>query len=1808
MPPPVTEQPASPKSSATSTDATLQDPAAATPAVLSLAAARSTPKEDAAAAVCGKLRTLLAQRKGVLTRCLNKLRRLLAERTRPPILQCLDDAKYLMDEIEDLFDRLLGSVSDVAMEATFNDIWFASVQDNYVIAISLAHKYLDDTRPPSAADPRGQSHDIATGNLPSQQVLKTNLPGDIAVNDVKVNPSALIDPKQTGVVNSELVSLLCLPKVEIVPFNGDPLSYHSFINAFKVNVDRSCCDADGKIARLLSYTEGPAREAIRGVQIAGGEKGYQRALDRLHHLFGSKHIVTQAIIAQLTVITQAESAEQVRRLSYDLTNALDVLTDIDALGEVDAQVIISRISSRLPSYAVHSWRRKQLKSKREADAYLRFVDLVDFVECIADEMNDPLCGVVAQHSALMSHESACGRPHESTSTSDSTALLVDAPTLSRPENSRSGRGGRRDEVPPPCTKCGQAHFLWRCSDFKSLSVEERLSFARSGRFCFNCLKTGHVASSCPSDSRCFVCKGKHSTLLHVDRVVVNAAISGRNPADFEAKQTSCTFMPIVRVLINGEGSVLAALDTCSTSTFCTRSLVDSLSLPETACSYRLGTLAGDVLSSSSFVSMRVSNVVGDDCVTMSGVKVVASIPVSCGSIATGDFPHLEDLDLSANMNCSRVDLLIGQDFADILIPLDSRKGRPGEPFAVRYRFGWTLNGQTAPARAMSGVICNYVKALNVSSPEDIDLRGDLESLWALERDTGNDRATSTDDEVVIALWDKECKKVGNHYELPIPWKCPDEPLPNNFFVAKRRLDSLVRRFGSDDLLMDRYDKEIEVLLTEGYAEIVPPEALRDAERVWYIPHHYVVNPNKPEKLRVVFDCASSFRGQSLNQRCHQGPDLINNLLEILINFRSYEIAIQADIKAMYHQVKVPLADRDALRFLWYRGGELQHLRMSSHLFGGVWCAAASTYALRRTVLDHPHAHPMLRHIVLNSMYVDDCLISVRDEAGAFLVLDALPELLMTGGFVLTKFVVNVPYMLNEIPEARRAKEVHEFSSESVGKALGVRWRIQEDAFFYVYTQRLNGELLTRRLMLKTVASFFDPLGLTTAWLLQGRLLFQIATKAGLGWDEEVSGDIAVEWRAWVQQTEECSRQFSFPRRLLSTEFVDGYFELHVFCDASKSAYGTCVYLRCVSSQGAICCNLIAAKAFVAPIKQQTIPRLELQAACKAASLALVIIRALNLGVSPVYYWTDSMIVIGYISNQKRRFRTFVANRVSAIRSSTECSQWRHVGTADNPADLLTRPLNRSLERHDLWLHGPEWLLLPQAFWLQKAQSVTVSDSDPELCGKRADVTCATVCNPSPLFDRVCAHYSSWHSMYRAVAWICRFVDTFRNRGNVGHLTTVELNNAQRVVVLYVQRQRFAKEVTSLSSGATVFKSSRIRSLSPFLGSDGLLRVGGRTGHHPIIISHDHHLAEVIVVHYHSLSHSGIEWTLALIREKYWITKPRGIIRKVIRSCVRCKRLFGKPAVQIMANLPPERLTATLSAFSVVGLDAFGPYDVVQRRSIVKRYGCIFTCFSSRAVHLEILFSLDAQSFINAFRRFAARRGTPTKVYSDNGTNFVAGEKELRSAFLRHSKESLLAYGCTKGIEWSFNPPAAPHMGGVWERMVGVVKRALKGTLLQSVRLTDETLATLFCEVEAIVNGRPLTRVSDDPNDLSPITPNKLLLLKGDTPIPPVGSPSDVYRSRWRHVQHLAEIFWGRWMREYIPQLQIRCKWHEVREQVKVGEVVLVVEKSLPRHLWPLGRVVNIFPGRDGRVRCVNILTRAGIMRRPLVSCVRLELD
>ncbi|KAK3106560.1 hypothetical protein FSP39_022546 [Pinctada imbricata] len=450
------------------------------------------------------------------------------------------------------------------------------------------------------------------------------------------------------------------------------------------------------------------------------------------------------------------------------------------------------------------------------------------------------------------------------------------------------------------------------------------------------------------------------------------------------------------------------------------------------------------------------------------------------------------------------------------------------------------------------------------------------------------------------------------------------------------------------------------------------------------------------------------------------------------------------------------------------------------------------------------------------------------------------------------------------------------------------------------------------------------------------------------------------------------------------------------------------------------------------------------------------------------------------------------------------------------------------------------------------------------------------------------------------------------------LTPNILERAERSLVMFVQRLHFPKELEDINTKG-VKKSSPLCKLDPFI-HDGILRVGGRLSNseisfdakHPIIIPKESKVARLLVEDAHKSSgHMGKNATLSILRERFWIVGANSYLKSVISKCAICKRYQSPPMTQKMANLPSERLEPDEPPFTRVGMDYFGPFELKRERSSVKRYGVIFTCLNSRALHLEVAFSLDTDSCIDAIRKFIARRGKPKFMRSDNGTNLIGAEREMRESIQEWNTDHIQGHMRQLGIEWAFNPPAASHFGGVWERLIRSVRKVLYSVLHeQTNRLDDEGLITLFCEVEAILNGRPLTSVTDDPNDMRALTPNHLLLLRPGEHFPPgVFVKTDNYvRRRWRQIQYLANIFWTRWIKEYMPLLQTRQKWLQPKDNPKVGDIVLIVDNG-PRNSWNLGRIIEILNKKDDVVRVVKVKTGSSVLTRPITKlCLVLESE
>ena len=456
-----------------------------------------------------------------------------------------------------------------------------------------------------------------------------------------------------------------------------------------------------------------------------------------------------------------------------------------------------------------------------------------------------------------------------------------------------------------------------------------------------------------------------------------------------------------------------------------------------------------------------------------------------------------------------------------------------------------------------------------------------------------------------------------------------------------------------------------------------------------------------------------------------------------------------------------------------------------------------------------------------------------------------------------------------------------------------------------------------------------------------------------------------------------------------------------------------------------------------------------------------------------------------------------------------------------------------------------------------------------------------------------------------------------------------MKETELYILKEIQHECFEEEVLLLERKSNVPASSPIASLSPYLDERGILRVGGRLNKvshrygdllvHPIIIPKKHFISKLLIKHFHeSTYHQGRHMTEGAIRSAgYWIVGARRLVSSLIHKCVICRRTRGKTAIQKMGDLPVDRLTPN-PPFTYVGVDVFGPWQVTTRRTrggsaASKRWAVLFSCLVSRAVHIEVIEELSASSFINALRRFVALRGPVKQVRSDRGTNFVGAVNELGLDCIFDENGPVQQFLSNQGCTWIFNSPHASHMGGAWERMIGIARRILYNMFFSHPHriLTHEVLITFMAEVCAIINGRPIVPVSADPDDLFILTPSLLLTQKtpdGDYSFPDMDI-KEAYRSNWKYVQILAEEFWKGWYREYIHNLQIKRKWVKDVPNLQEGDIVLIKDVASHRNDWPLGRVVKTFPGDDGLVRKVEVQTtkdgKVSLFIRPVNELVHL---
>lgn len=632
------------------------------------------------------------------------------------------------------------------------------------------------------------------------------------------------------------------------------------------------------------------------------------------------------------------------------------------------------------------------------------------------------------------------------------------------------------------------------------------------------------------------------------------------------------------------------------------------------------------------------------------------------------------------------------------------------------------------------------------------------------------------------------------------------------------------------------------------------------------------------------------------------------------------------------------------------------------------------------------------------------------------------------------------------------------------------------------------------------------------------------------------------------------------------------------------------------------------------------PRLELCGAVLLSNLAHKCIQALNFEFVNKYFWCDSSIVLSWIAGEPSNWKTFVAHRVTNIHKFTKKHEWRHVPTLQNPADIISRGTTpQMLKTSKLWWLGPEFITKNDDCWPQNI--VTTSELPESRKQKYLNFANITSYDDQSIFLK----FSTFLRLVRSFAYMLRFINNCKkdNVKQVGNLTVTETHESLNVLIKMVQYSSLNDELQRLTNGNKVSKKSKLFSLSPFI-KDGIIRVGGRLKNssllpdrkNQILLPSHHTLTYLIIQYYHKINmHSGVQATLAAVRYKYWPIHGKNAVKRVIFKCVDCFKI--KPTIQspLMGNLPNSRIEPA-RPFLKVGCDFAGPILVrpnqLRCRTLVKTYICIFVCFVTHAVHIELAGDLSTPCFLSVLKRFVARRGVPTDIFSDNGSNFIGASRELNKIFTELRADELSGYLSKNEISWHFIPPRSPHFGGLWESAVKSAKfhliRVLKGA-----NLSFEHLYTVLCQIEAILNSRPLTPLSCDPNDYSPLTPSHFLIGDVLTAIPEK-NVSEMPTNRlllYDRLKQLVQHFWQRWSGEYLNTLQNRTKWRsadDTNNLFKIGALVLLHEDGLPPYRWKLGRITDVHPGNENIIRVVTVKTENGLFKRSVQKISVLPLD
>ena len=1081
------------------------------------------------------------------------------------------------------------------------------------------------------------------------------------------------------------------------------------------------------------------------------------------------------------------------------------------------------------------------------------------------------------------------------------------------------------------------------------------------------------------------------------------------------------------------------------------------------------------------------------------------------------------------------------------------------------------------------------------------------------------------EKAIVDKFGESVEFIDGKYHVELPWyEDKVKQVPSNHKIC---LEVLKRTYNALQIqgLVSTYDKVFQQQLHDGIIETFDVDPQDYSKYVW-VPHRAVVRSadQVTTKVRPVFNCSLKVgNAPSINEAAFKGIDLMSELIDLLLCFRSNKFAVISDIKQAFLQIKLKnLSDRNKFCFFWVNeAGNLVHYRYTTIVFG----YTSSPFILNYIIKYHvsKYVQDEVSKILMSKFYVDNLLVTSNSESFLSEVYYKAVERMKNGGFELRSWQTNEPSLAQKFAEDS-VKVTHDKPYE---KVLGYNYYPLTDEM-QLATYSFDSIINTKRGVLSQIAKVYDPVGIFLPVTIRGRCLMRELWAQKIEWDQQIPSSLQKVWDNL--SVDLCNlKSIKFPRNA-----VDSFSStLCLFCDAAKLSFGFVSYA--VNNQQS---KLIFAKSKVSPIKPRSIPTLELLSVYLALKCLPTIFNSYDENMfTRVFLAVDSQIALSWVlSGETKTKNVFVKNRIADIRlMKLEFEEkygisikFKYVSSDNNPADLLTRgvKVKELNEQWSFWFNGPTWLIAPEINWpVSSLDCLSKQDKLQTVEQNSCDVNLNTAVYLSqdsseirPILD--INKFSSLDKLFK----VTRLVFAFGCRKqSVDHA-----EKAKMYWIKQMQKESFQDELEYFQGNDKSKVPTLVDQLNLFLDSDGLLRSKGRISKtlyysfdvlNPILLAPKHHLTKLLIEDFHfRCKHLGLQTTVNFLRTSgFWVPRARQVVKSVLSKCLTCQKFnsfsFRYPK---MTDMPRDRMNL-VRPFEHTGMDYTGHLFVrdPETKKSVKMYVLLYTCLNIRAIHLDLIPDMSTRSFLMSFLRFTNLYGIPASIYTDNAKSFMAGGKILADALSSNAFQEHLSY---QGIKHRKLPVYSAWVGACWERLIRVVKNCLYKTIGRAT-LTYFELLTVLSDVQLAVNSRPLTYRTSE-NDLEAITPNCFLRFCGNSSLilrenisvwDDLPSQNDLENTLDKRREAF-EHFRNMWYESYLLSLREHSKYlHETdwENKVKVNDIVLIKLPNKSRPFWQMGRIIELIVGYDNKVRSVRLKRGDGqICHHSLKHLYPLELS